>query len=347
MNSSDQRYRQVKSLPKIDLHLHLDGAVRTGTILDLADRHEVSLPAEDADELESYVTVPPDCRSLSDFLNCFETLYPVLQYTDSVERVAFELCEDLEKQGVIYAEVRFAPHLLTREGATQEEVVRAALRGLERGGKRAEINVNLILCLYRNNEYSTNVRTLELAEKFMDRGIVGIDLAGDESKYDRIEHPELFKEAREQGLGVTIHAGEAGPASNVREALDSGARRIGHAVRSFDDPGLMDRLKKENIPLELCFTSNLQTQAVETASEHPLQDFYRNGNDVTINTDDPRISRTDINREYCKILETFDFGLEDCRRFLTNAADAAFVSDRKSEHLKERIQNSDEDYSDD
>ncbi|MFB6346943.1 MAG: adenosine deaminase, partial [bacterium] len=173
----------VESLPKIDLHRHLDGSIRTETILELAQEHGIELPARTSSELEPHVTVSPYCRDLSEFLSCFETFYPVLQFPQAMERIALELCEDLVEENVIYAEVRFAPVLLTEAGHSQREMVEAVLSGLSRGTEGTNTDVNLILCFYRGTDPGDSTKTLEVARQFRDSGVVGIDLAGDESSY--------------------------------------------------------------------------------------------------------------------------------------------------------------------
>jgi adenosine deaminase len=337
---SESLVQRLQVIPKIDLHHHLDGAVRTPTVLELAREHQVSLPTYDSEQLERHLTIPPDCRSLSDFLDCFQTLYPVLQYPSSMERVAFELCEDFAKQNVIYGETRFAPVLLTEEEASQEDMVKAVIQGLHRGQDTYDTDINVILCLYRGRSHEENRQTLELAYKYQNDGIVGVDLAGDESQFGAVEHPALLEEASDSELNLTIHAGEAGPADNIRRALGLGADRIGHGVRAIDDPDLMDELSEKNVPLELCFTSNLQTEAVSEASNHPLPEFYDEGLPVTVNTDDPRISRTSIAEEYRKIVQQFGFSSADCLNLLNNAAESAFCSTKKRSTLKQTIKSS-------
>jgi adenosine deaminase len=332
--------QRLQTIPKIDLHHHLDGAVRTQTVLDLARKHQVTLPTYELDELERHVTVQPDCRSLSDFLDCFQILYPVLQYPSSMERIAFELCEDFADQNVIYAETRFAPVLLTEEDAAQEDMVKAVIRGLHRGQDTYDTEINVILCLYRGRSREENRKTLKLAYKYEDEGVIGVDLAGDESQFGSVEHPELLEQAAGSGLNLTIHAGEAGPVENIRRAIALGADRIGHGVRAIDDAELRNELAEKQVPLELCFTSNLQTQAVVEASEHPLPKFYDEGLRVTVNTDDPRISRTSIAEEFRKIVHEFELRSADCLKLLCNAAESAFCSDEKRRTLKQTIKSS-------
>ncbi|MGM0380614.1 MAG: adenosine deaminase [bacterium] len=327
----------IFSLPKLDLHLHLDGAIRTETIRDLAREFAVELPTYEVEELADHVQVQPDCRSLSDFLECFETFYPVLQYPEALERIAYELCEDLAAQGVIYAETRFAPVLLLEEGASKQEHVDAVLSGLERGQREFDVIVKLILCMYRGTDPEDSQEVAELAARDRDRGIVGIDFAGDESQFDAAPHSEAFALARENDLPLTIHAGEAGAVDNIQEAVDLGAERIGHGVRLQDDPELVEEIIEKQIPLEMCLTSNLQTQAVKTISEHPFPDYYDRGVKVTINTDDPRVSNTDINKEFLLAAREFDLDLDDLQEITRNAVDVAFIGEDVKSELRTKI----------
>ncbi len=327
----------VLNLPKLDLHLHLDGAIRTETIRDLARRFDVDLPSFEVDTLANHVQVQPDCRSLSDFLECFETFYPVLQYPQALERIAYELCEDLARQGVIYAETRFAPVLLLEQGATKEEHIKAVLEGLEAGREEFGVFVRLILCVYRGTNPEDSLEVVELAEKYKERGIAGIDFAGDESQFDAAPHSEAFSLVKEYDLPLTIHAGEAGAVDNIREAVDLGADRIGHGVRLQDDPELVEEVVEKQIPLEMCLTSNLQTQAVKSLPEHPFGEYYRRGVKVTINTDDPRVSNTDINKEFLMAARQFELELADLKEILLNAVDTAFVEEELKSELRAEI----------
>ncbi len=334
---TDSKLEAIRSLPKIDLHLHLDGAIRTRTILELGEKHSVDLPADNVEELSKHVQVQPSCRSLTDFLACFEVFYPVLQFPDAVERIAYELCEDLADQNIIYAETRFAPVLLTEEGASQEEMILAALKGLKRGRSEFGVPVKLLLCAYRGTPPEASAEVVELAQKYREEGIAGIDFAGDESQYDAREHMEALKLARKYNLPLTIHAGEAGGVENIREAVDLGADRIGHGVRLEDDQELLTEVVDKEIPLEQCLTSNLQTQAVSEIDEHPFPDFYNQGVKVTINTDDPRISSIDINDEFILAAESFDLELDDLKAILQNSVEAAFVDETTRKQLREKI----------
>ncbi len=327
----------ISRLPKVDLHLHLDGAIRTQTILELGQKNNLSLPADDVEQLAEHVQVQPSCRSLTDFLACFEFFYPVLQYPESVERIAYELCEDLSQQGIIYAETRFAPVLLLDEGATQRDMVEAALRGLSRGCEEFDLPVRLILCAYRGTPAEKSLELVKLADEYQDQGIAGLDFAGDESRYETSEHKEALALAHECNLPLTVHAGEAGSVDNIREAVDLGADRIGHGVRLIDDPQLLQTVVEKQIPLELCLTSNLQTQAVSSIEEHPFPEFYRQGVKVTLNTDDPKISNTDLDFEYNLAARSFGFSIDQLKEISINGIDAAFVDDSMKNKLLAKV----------
>lgn len=324
----------LKSLPKVELHVHIDGALRTQTISELAREQRIPLPTYDPVELEKFVTVTENCRSLSDFLSTFDVFYPVLKNPHAVERMTYELCEDLAKQNVVYAEIRFAPVLQSAPGFPLEEVVRCSLRGLNRARKDFQIDARLLLCCYRSEPPPTSVETVRLAQKYRGDGVVGIDFAGDETRFPASFHTDAFRLARQYDLPITVHAGEAGPVSNIREAIfELGAKRLGHATRLLDDPNLADMVCEKQIPIEICLTSNVQTQVVRDYREHPFPEFLRRGMFVTLNTDDPRVSNTTLEHEFSIAMKYYGLSLSDIARLILNAARASFADDM-SEVLK-------------
>lgn len=326
-----------RALPKIDLHLHLDGAVRTRTILELGETLGVPLPARTVPELEKYVTVGRDCRSLRDFLDRFDVYMPVLRSAESMERIAYELCEDQAKDGVIYFETRFAPLLQDCPTLSLEESVEAVLAGLGRGARDFGVKWGLILCCIREARPESSLATVAAAAKYRDRGVVGLDIAGDEAA-PAGPHAEAFRRARRLELGITVHAGEAGPAANVREAIDRlGAWRIGHGTHSLDDPRLTEELARRGIALEVCLTSNLQTRSAPSIRRHPLPRMRAAGLRVTLNTDDPAVSRTTLSREFERATRAFGLSEEDLVELLTNSCEAAFAPPSRKKELKRAI----------
>ena len=209
---------------KIDLHLHLDGSLRPATVWELAQEQGIALPAASKEELVSFLQVPEECQSLNEYLERFDLPLLVLQKPEAVERVTYELVEDLAKQGLNYAEIRFAPQLSTKEGMTQAEVVEAAIRGLNRAlAEYLTIKAGLILCFMRGaDNRAANEETLEAAKRYYKKGVVAVDLAGAEALFKTADYEEIFKKVREAGLAYTIHAGEADGAESVKKALKGG-----------------------------------------------------------------------------------------------------------------------------
>ena len=320
----------------IDLHLHLDGAVTLDIAKQLARLQGIELPAANDEELEKMLTVPSDCESLNDFLECFALPLSLMQTPEGLSEAVRLVAENIKSQGVLYAEIRFAPQLHTDRGMTQEEAILAALDGL---GK-TDLKANLILCCMRGegNEELNN-ETLELAKKYLveDGGVVAVDLAGAEALYPTDNYRELFAKAKEYGIPFTIHAGEADGPASVRAAIDFGAVRIGHGVRTYEDPEVMDLVKEKGVFLEMCPTSNRQTHAVEDMSAYPLTDYLDAGIKVTLNTDDMGIEGTTLADEYRYMEENFDLTGEQERILLENAVDAAFTTEDVKEQLREEL----------
>ncbi|MCK4648768.1 adenosine deaminase [bacterium] len=329
----------VHSLPKCDLHVHLDGSVRVKTIRDAANKLGVRLPTQDLKKLARYVQAPPDCRSLSDFLKAFDLFYPVLKDPEVLERISYELCEDASKENVRYMEVRFAPVLQEKEGFPMEEVVKSVLKGLRRGQKDFKIRTLLLLCCYRSEPPATAVETVNLALKYREEGVAGIDLAGDEAHFPVGKRKEAFLIANKNNLPATVHAGEAGGAENIRFALEVlGARRIGHGVRLKEDPDLLKKVKRNKVPLEMCLTSNVQTQVVKEYDLHPFREYYDLGIPVTINTDDRGVSNITLTSEIIKAIEYYQLSLEDIKKITLNGIEYAFTSKKEKAELKEEFE---------
>jgi len=318
----------------IDLHLHLDGAITVPIAKQLAEIQGFQLPTDSDEELEKYLTVPPDCKSLNDFLRCFEIPGYLLQTPVGLREAVRLVADNIKSQGVVYAEIRFAPQFHTKDGMTQEEAIQAALEGL----KETELKANLILCCMRGDgNDAQNEETIELAAKYLveDGGVVAVDLAGAEALYPTENYRELFAKARELGIPFVIHAGEAAGAESVRYAIEFGAKRIGHGVRIFEDPEVVALVKEKGVTLEMCPTSNAQTRVIDDMSEYPLMKYLDDGIKVTLNTDDMGIEGTTLANEYRIMEEYFNLSPEQERILLTNAVEAAFTTDAVKNQLRE------------
>lgn len=318
----------------IDLHLHLDGAISLKSARELARLQQISIPESD-EELTMMMRVSPDCTNLNEFLEKFEFPCSLLQTEIGIETAMFNLCEELSDRDLAYAEVRFAPSKCCDKGLTQEQVVRAAVKGM----KRSKMNCRLILCCMRGDNDTVNKETIQVAKQFIADGVVGVDLAGAEALYPTKWYEDLFKFARELDVPFTIHAGEAAGAESILAAIDMGARRIGHGTHSMENPEVIEKLANRQIPVEMCPTSNLQTHAIENIEDLPLRKFIEAGILVTINTDDPTIEGTTIYDEWQKVIETFNLTDAEIRQLRTNSIKASFLSDEEKKKLQKELEN--------
>ena len=315
-----------------DLHLHLDGSVSVASARRLAAIENVSLPDDDS-VLKSLLMVPEDCSDLNEYLERFSLPVSLMQHRESLKAAAEDLCLTLAEKGLMYAEIRFAPQKHCEKGLTQEEVVKAVLDGIAASGFRA----GLILCCMRDgsDNYAENLETVRLSYEFQNRGVYACDLAGAEALFPNENYIYVFKEAKRLGVKLTVHSGEALGADSVRTALENGADRIGHGVRSAEDENVVRLLQEKDIPLEICPTSNINTCVVQNVSELPVRKFMEQGIRVTINTDNMSVSSTDLKNELKKTAKAFGFGVTELKKLIVNAVTASFASDTlKAEFLK-------------
>ncbi|MFC4591714.1 adenosine deaminase [Sphaerisporangium corydalis] len=304
---------------RVELHCHLDGSVRPGTVADLARAQGVEVTGP----VDRLVTAPPDCGSLARFLTYIDLPLRVLQTPDALRRAARELVEDWHADGVRYGETRFAPQLHGRSGMTPDEAVRAVAEGLADGRRATGVRTGLLLCCLRHQTPEESLSVAETALRNRDV-VAGLDLAGDE-RYPGAAHRAAFDLAHAAGLPCTVHAGEASGPESVWEALDVlGARRVGHGVRCAGDRALLDRLRRDDIALEMCPTSNVQTSAVPSMGEHPADRLLASGLRVTISTDTRTTSGTTLEREFAALRGRFGWTAETEARCQDNAARAAF-----------------------
>jgi len=335
--------RAIRALPKVLLHEHLDGGIRPGTVVELADAIGYDgLPTTDPDRLARWFTDAARVGGLPAYLATFEHTIAVLQTVDALERVAYEAGADLAADGVVHAEVRFAPELNTRRGLTIDEVLEAALAGLARASRTHAIGLGLIVDGMRNGPHTTDAAAA--AVRWADRGVVGFDIAGPEAGFPPSLHREAFDLARAGGLGITIHAGESyGPASIAQAVRECRADRIGHGVRivdDIDDDGglgpVAAEIRDRSIPLEVCPTSNIDTGAFASLADHPVDRLARLGFVVTLNCDNRLMSGTSPTFEMAAMRDTFGWGREDFRRVTLAAAGGLFVDGEVRRDLVDR-----------
>ena len=330
--------------PTVLLHEHLDGGLRVSTVLGLASSIGAELPATDEASLASWFDQGKS-GSLEGYLEAFRHTVGVMQTPDALRRVARESLEDLGGQGVVYAEIRFAPMLNTATGLRPEAVVEAVLEGLKLGASSTGIEWGLILDAMRNRSGSEGVA--ELCAAYADAGVVAFDLAGPERGHPPDAHLPAMRIVRRAGLNLTIHAGEAAGVDSIRRAVHlCGADRIGHGVDIIDDCTLVDgkivsmgalaeEIRDRRIPLELCLTSNLHTKGW-TPAEHPADALYRAGFNVTINTDNRLMSATSVPTEFALLADHHGWSPADFARVTRAALDAAFCEDETKSRLWEQ-----------
>lgn len=322
-------------LPLIELHRHLDGAVRLETILDLGIQHNLPLPAFDLDILRSYVQVTTPQPGVMTFIEKFKWMTGVMVDYDAVHRIACENVIDLKTEGLKYAELRFSPLFMAQaHDLNPTGIVEAVVDGVNSTAEESKIRVNLIGILSRTHGPALAHKELEALLSCSDQ-ITALDLAGDEVNYPAELFVDHFHQAHDVGWHITIHAGESvGPESVWQAIRLLGAERIGHAIHAVDDPALLDYLADNKIGIESCLTSNVQTSCVANYSSHPLKLFLGHGICATINTDDPGISAITLPYEYNVAAPLAGLSLEQIHNAQRNALEVAFLSNDEKEFLR-------------
>jgi adenosine deaminase len=327
----------LQNLPKVDLHRHLEGSLRLSTLAEIAREHGVDLPSYDVEELRPYVQVTtdeqPDFHAFLEKFSFLARFYPKLE---CVDRIAYEAVADAAHDNVKYLELRFNPVTLAlSQGFYFEEVMEWVISAVKRAEQDFGIKVRLLTTIRRDYDQDIAGRVVDMAIHYADQSIVGLDLAGDEVNYPARPFAELFNEAREAGLGITIHAGEATGPESVRIAIEFlGADRIGHGVRACEDLAVMDMVRERGITLEVCPTSNIQTAAVTAITKHPLRAFHQIGLPVTINTDDPSVSNTTLTDEYMVAVRGIGVTVPEIEQMILTGVRAAFLPQSEREQLE-------------
>jgi adenosine deaminase len=327
---------QIRSVPKVLLHDHLDGGLRPETIVDLAaETGYQGLPTTDAAELARWMTGAAERGRLELYLEAFQHTVAVMQTRDALIRVAAECAEDLAADGIVYAEVRFAPELHVERGLSLDQVVEAVLEGFRRGSRGRNITVYALLTAMR-----TAARSLEIAELAVwhrDAGVVGFDIAGAEAGSRPSRHLDAFQYVARENFHITIHAGEGFGLPSIWEAVQwCGAERLGHGVRIIDDISvpagghaslgrLASYIRDRRIPLEMCPTSNVQTGAAKSIKDHPIGLLRELSFRVTVNTDNRLMSGVSLSSEFHALAEAFGYGWGDIEWLTINAMKSAFA----------------------
>lgn len=313
--------KESDNMKKIELHLHLDGSLSIPYASKLLEK----------DCFNDMVS--KNSNNLKEYLDKFNLPISLLQDKSNIEEFAFLLGKELEKDEVIYAEVRFCP-LFHVEKISVDEVIESLINGFRRVNS---VKVNLIFCMMRHFDFDKNKYIIDLTKKYLGKGVVAIDLAGDEAGFPTSNFEELFNIIKDYNIPYTIHAGEASDFNSVDSAIKFGTKRIGHGVRAIESVETIRKLVENKILLEVCPKSNLDTNLVDDLSKHPIKELVDAGVLVSINTDNRTVSNTSLNYEYELLEKYFNFSEKDFIKFNLNAIDGAFISSEEKELLREKL----------
>ena len=331
--------RLLETLPKIELHMHLEGSVSPESLIEIAASHNIELPADTVDELRPSVQVHSDDVTLVDFLEKFKVIGKIFKSYEVIEDITYNCLLETAADGVIYTELRFSPFYMARAHALDPvKVAEAVIKGMNRATCATGMTTQGIVIVERQEPLTEATAVAALASQFIDRGIIALDLANDECNYPPDPFASVFQSAKATGLKITVHAGEAAGPENIKTAIeDLSADRIGHGVRILQDDEVLKLVLDRRIPLELCFTSNIQTGAIESADSYPLKRLLELNVPITVNTDDPAISGISLTDDFEKLIQAADLSLRDIETLLANSAKAAFIPADNQNQLLGRI----------
>jgi adenosine deaminase len=328
-----------RALPKVELHRHLEGSLRLDTMVDIAQKHGIEIP-EDVLRLSTMVQVQEEDKfTFQNFLSKFNTLRLFYRSPDVIHRITREAIEDAAKDNIRYMELRFTPVALSRaERFPLHDVIDWVISSTKEASEKSGVIVRLIASVNRHESPDLAEQVAWLAFEHLKDGMVALDLAGNEAEFPTQPFYGIFKEAKQSGLHVTIHAGEWGPAKHVREAIEEiGAERVGHGVRTLEDKRVVALARERGTAMEVCITSNYQSGVVQTLDTHPLMDMLNAGLNITINTDDPSISRITLSHEYYTACEDLQMPQNTLRDRIIAAAQAGFLATDEKEKLVEQL----------
>ncbi len=313
---------ELLRIPKIELHMHLDGSVPIYVL--------EKLSGLSFDEIYSKVVSINDIK-LINYLKRFDFINSFIKTKEDLELVSYSLGKELEKENVIYAEVRFAPIDYVTDKVTADDVIESVLSGLS----KCNLKTNLILCMRRGASLEYNRQVIELTKKYLNKGVVATDLVGDEEGYPFSLYKELFDECKKLGIPYTIHSGEE-TKRDIKDVV-SYTKRIGHGIKICDDQELINLVKENNILLEVCPNSNLDTKNARDYSHHPIKKLYDMGIKVSVNTDNRTVSNITLTEEYVSLINYLNFTIDDIYQMNLNAIDYAFISQDEKEELKRKL----------
>jgi len=327
MEKYNDLYEKIKALPKIELHCHLDGSLSPDFVKNTLELSETS------SQISQSLIAPGNCKSLKEYLNCFDLPVKCLQSEKNITLGIMDVMAQAAAENVKYIELRFAPALSLQEGLTYREIYEASIEGLRKGKAKYDIDGNIIVCAMRHHSQETNIQVLKEALPYLGQGICAMDLAGDEAAFDNEKFVRLFEAARKYNMPFTIHSGECGRAENVRISLSLGAKRVGHGIALIKEPELMVLCAERKLGIEMCPTSNFQTGAVSSDEIYPLRKFLDTGLSVCINTDNRTVSHTTMSDELYLCVSKLGLTENELASIYRNSIELTFADDNIKNHL--------------
>lgn len=320
-------YERLLSLPKTELHCHLDGSLSLSCMSELLGRNVL---------LEE-IQVADDCKDLAEYLSKFNLPLEGLQTRNGLVKGAIDFVKEVSKENIKYIEVRFAPMLSTNEHLSTRDVLEAVFDGLKIGENLYGVKTNVIASLMRHHTEDVNLEMVKIAREYLGGGLCAIDLAGNEAAFPMKMFTNVFLYANSLGIPYTVHAGECGSYQNVSDSISLGAKRIGHGIALNKNILALNYARSKNVGIEMCPISNLQTKAVKTLEEYPIKDFLRAGLLVTINTDNRTVSNTSLSKELAFVQDNFGVTDEEVFKILLNSINVSFASRETKEELKKNL----------
>lgn len=331
--------RQLKEIPKAELHCHLDGSLSLETIRQLAKLAHIKVPQDDSD-LKPLVTAPASCESLIDYLKTFDFIRPLLQTSEALRLAAYDVVRQAALEHVIYIEIRFAPELSMDKGLSAGQVVEAVLDGMVRAQEDFDIVAKAIVCGLRQSPLAVSQGIFTNVLDFIPKGLVGFDFAGNEKDFPPAILEEVVTTTTAYGLPFTLHAGECGCPQNISDAMNLGAKRLGHMTAITNQSELLKEIVSQQITAELCLTSNLQTKAAKTIADFPYLQLKEAGARLSINTDNRTVSDTTLTKEYALFAQYFNTSIADFLAHNQDAIKGSFATATEKADLLDRLEKS-------
>jgi len=331
-----QLLEKIHTMPKIELHRHFEGSVRLSTLVEIAQQYGIEMPEYDIETLRPFVQMmPTEPRNWQHFLAKFKTLRQFYRSPEIIARITRENIEDAAQDNIRYMELRFTPMALSNvTQSSSEEVIRLVSENARQAAESCGIQVGLIVSTNRHEGPEVAEKVLQAAVDCRNKNIVGVDLAGNEARYPGAPFRSMFRDAKKEGMGITIHAGEWDGANSVWDAIGNiGADRIGHGIRVLEDPGILSILVEREIVLEVCPSSNFYSGVVDTLENHPLPDLMRQAVHTTINTDDPLVCNIELTDEMALAVQHMHLTIDHLKHNTLCAARAAFLPPQQRDKL--------------